>query len=79
MAPMIGTASVEPSAVPALKMPTARARSRIGNHSAAAFTPPGITAASAAPSAKRATWNPKTDRASACDIAAADHALTKYR
>ena len=56
MAPTTGTASVEPSAVPALKMPTASARSRTGNHSVAALTPPGMTAASAAPRAKRAAW-----------------------
>ena len=60
-------------------MPTASARSRTGNHSVAALTPPGMTAASEAPSANRAAWKWNGVRASAWLIAATDHAATKYR
>ena len=48
-----GTAKAPPTAVPALKIPTARARSRMGNHSETAFNPAGKLAGSAAPRRKR--------------------------
>src|SRR5262249_56799731 len=48
-----GPAPAEPSAVPPLNTPPARARSCIGNHSDTAFTPAGKFAGSVAPSRNR--------------------------
>ena len=53
----IGAAATEPMAVPALKMPMARARSRMGNHSPTAFTPPVKLPGSNTPSRNRKNEN----------------------
>ncbi len=49
-------------------MPAANPRSRLGNHSATAFMPAGKLPASPKPSPIRATLNPKTVFAAACNI-----------
>ena len=59
-----GTASGATSAptfVPALKMPVASARSRLGNHSATVLIAAGKLPDSPIPSANRATTNPATE------------------
>ena len=71
-----GVARAAPMAVPELKMPTASARSFIGNHSDTAFTPPGKLAGSVAPSKKRKNENCTTPRASACSMLAIDQPET---
>ncbi len=45
----IGAATIEPMAAPELKIPCAKPRSLIGNHSALFFTAPGQFPASATP------------------------------
>ena len=74
-----GTASVEPRAVPALKMPMARARSRIGNHSAAARTPAGKFTGWVAPSSSRAPWKPRTELTRPWAMVASDQSDAKTR
>src|SRR3954468_15173319 len=64
-------ATMAPTLVPALKMPVARARSRLGNHSATDFIAAGKLPASAKPRAKRAVEKPKTERTKAWATAAA--------
>ncbi len=50
-----------PTLVPELKIPVARARSRLGNHSAVTLIAAGKLPASPSPSANRATMKPATD------------------
>ena len=50
-----------PTLLPALKIPTASARSRFGNHSATVFTEPGKFPDSPRPSAARAAPNPTAE------------------
>src|SRR5438874_12866835 len=64
-------ATMAPTLVPALKMPVARARSRLGNHSATDLIAAGKLPASAKPRAKRALEKPKTERTKAWATAAA--------
>ena len=59
-------------AVPALKMPTARARSFTGNHSLTALTPAGMLAASVTPSSARKNASCGSERARACSMLAID-------
>src|SRR5205823_4130512 len=66
-------ANSAPTLLPALKTPTANARSRFGNHSATVFTAPGKFADSPSPSSARAAPNAPAVRAKACDIAATLH------
>ena len=61
---------IAPTFVPALKIPTARARSLRGNHSATAFKLAGKTPASPNPSTARATMNAVSDDTNPCAIAA---------
>src|SRR5207247_10097581 len=68
--------SIAPVFVPALKMPVARARSLLGNHSATALMAPGKFADSATPSRARAPENRAVVRANACAVAARLHATT---
>ena len=64
-------------AVPALKMPIANARSRIGNHSETALTPAGKFAGSIAPSRKRKNENCNAVFARPCSMFATDQPETK--
>src|SRR4051812_27737974 len=66
----VSGAIIAPTLDPGLKIPVASARSFFGNHSATVFTAAGKFPASPSPSAKRATPNPKTDRAPAAAMAA---------
>ena len=63
-------ATIAPTFVPALKIPVASARSRLGNHSATVLIAAGKFPASPSPSANRAAENPLTVRTIACAIAA---------
>ena len=74
-----GTASAPPRAVPALKIPTASARSRIGNHSETAFNPAGKLAGSAAPRRARKNESCSAERAKPWSMFATDQADTKIR
>src|SRR5687767_14109409 len=56
----IGVTSA-PTLVPALKIPVAVARSRLGNHSATILIEPGKFPASPSPSANRAAMKPAAD------------------
>src|SRR5256885_2204283 len=69
-------AMIAPVLVPALKIPAARARSRLGNHSATVLMAPGKLADSPSPSRARAAEKPAVVRAKACPIAATLHATT---
>ncbi len=71
-----GAAAREPMAVPALKMPTASARSFIGNHSLTARTPPVKLPGSNAPSSSRKNENCPTVVASTCNMFATDQPVT---
>src|SRR5689334_18355939 len=66
----VTAATNTPTLVPALKIPVARARSFLGNHSATVLIEAGKFPASPSPSAKRATLKPATVLTSACAIAA---------
>src|ERR1044071_7097912 len=66
-------ATTAPTLVPALKIPVASARSRLGNHSATVLTAPGKFPDSPTPSSARAALKPATVRASAWAIAATLH------
>ena len=79
MKPTNGAAIAEPIAVPALKMPTASARSRIGNHSATPLTPAGKFAGSVAPSKNRKIVKCAAVRASPCSMFAIDQPVTKIK
>ena len=59
--------------MPELKIPVAKARSRLGNHSATALMEPGKFPASPIPSKPHATAKEATPRAKACPMAASDH------
>ena len=61
---MIG-ATTAPILLPELKIPVAKARSFLGNHSAVAFTAEGKLADSPIPNIKRAKPKPKAPRAAA--------------
>src|SRR5215471_10567843 len=65
-----GGVTIAPAFVPELKIPVAKARSFLGNHSATALIEAGKLPDSPNPKAKRATPKPKTDLASAWAIAA---------
>src|SRR5258707_8505090 len=70
---MYGTARgarTAPTFEPELKMPVARARSFLGNHSATVLIAAGKFPASPAPRAARATPKPNAELARACPIAA---------
>ena len=56
---------IAPMLVPALKRPVAKARSRLGNHSATAFRPAGKLPPSPTPSSIRAAMKPETERTAA--------------
>ena len=73
----IGAAAIEPSAVPELKMPMARARSRMGNHSLTARIPPVKLPGSNTPSTNRETENWPAVLAKTCSILVTDHPATK--
>ena len=70
---MIGADTAPPTEAPALKMPTASARSLTGNHSLAALIAPGQLPASPKPSTARHTRNDPADLENACMMAANDH------
>jgi len=57
--------TMAPVLVPALKIPVASARSRLGNHSATVLIAPGKLADSPSPSSARAAENPAAVRAKA--------------
>jgi hypothetical protein len=63
-----------PIAAPELKIPCAKARSLIGNHSALALVAPGQLPASATPSNPRNSEKLNRPLATACSIVAADQA-----
>src|SRR6266571_5501914 len=67
---------IAPVFVPALKMPVARARSSLGNHSPTLLMAPGKLADSPRPSSARAAENAAVVRASAWPIAARLHTTT---
>src|SRR2546422_2373318 len=67
---------IAPVLVPALKMPVARARSSLGNHSPTLLIAPGKLADSPRPSSARAAENAAVVRASAWPIAARLHTTT---
>src|SRR5437667_12021123 len=67
---------IAPVLVPALKMPVARARSSLGNHSPTLLMAPGKLADSPRPSSARAAENAAVVRASAWPIAARLHTTT---
>ncbi len=67
---------IAPVFVPALKMPVARARSSLGNHSPTLLMAPGKFADSPRPSRARAAENAAVVRASAWPIAARLHTTT---
>ncbi|OQB94896.1 MAG: hypothetical protein BWX84_00108 [Verrucomicrobia bacterium ADurb.Bin118] len=76
---MTGTnkgASTAPTFEPALKIPTAKARSRRGNHSAVVLTAAGKLPDSPKPSKNRAMPKPNGVRASACPAAARLHSTS---
>ena len=73
----IGAAAIEPKAVPALKMPMASARSRMGNHSLTARTPPVKLPGSNTPSRNRKKENWPTVPAKTCSMLATDQPETK--
>ena len=73
----IGAAAAAPRAVPELKIPTAMARSRTGNHSVTVLTQAGMLAASAAPSRNRQNENCRALRARVCNASTPDQARTK--
>ena len=62
-----------PMLAPELKIPVARARSFLGNHSATVLMHAGKLADSPMPRAARATPNAKADAAAACATAARLH------
>src|SRR5580704_121930 len=66
-------ATVAPTFVPELKMPVARARSFLGNHSATVFTAAGKFPDSPRPSANLAVAKPDTVLTSACPMVARLH------
>src|SRR2546426_2682643 len=68
---------IAPVLVPALKMPVARARSSLGNHSPTLLIAPGKLADSPRPSSARAAENAAVVRASAWPIAARDRKSTR--
>ena len=68
-----GGAIIEPKDAPALKMPCARARSLIGNHSAFALVAPGQLPASPSPSIALKIANEVTLAATACRAIETDH------
>ena len=72
-----GAAAIEPSAVPALKMPMANARSRMGNHSLTARTPPVKLPGSNTPSMNRKKENWPTVPAKMWSMLVTDHPVTK--
>jgi hypothetical protein len=67
---------IAPVFVPALKMPVARARSSLGNHSPTLLMAPGKLADSPRPSSARAAMKAAVVRASAWPIAATLHTTT---
>src|SRR5467141_1322328 len=67
---------IAPVLVPALKMPVARARSSLGNHSPTLLMAPGKLADSPRPSSARAAAKATVVRASAWPIAARLHTTT---
>ncbi len=67
---------IAPVLVPALKMPVARARSSLGNHSPTLLMAPGKLADSPRPRSARAAENAAVVRASAWPIAARLHTTT---
>src|SRR3989475_8783032 len=67
---------IAPVLVPALKMPVARARSSLGNHSPTLLIAPGKLADSPRPSSARAAENAAVVRAIAWPIAARLHTTT---
>src|SRR5882762_299257 len=67
---------IAPVLVPALKMPVARARSSLGNHSPTLLMAPGKLADSPRPSSARAAAKANVVRASAWPIAARLHTTT---
>src|SRR5437867_12234837 len=67
---------IAPVFVPALKMPVARARSSLGNHSPTLLIAPGKLADSPRPSSARAAENAAVVRAKAWPIAARLHTTT---
>src|SRR5210317_985098 len=71
--PTIGAETMPPMAAPELKIPCARARSLIGNHSALALVAPGQLPASDTPKRPRKIENDNKDVAAACSIVARDH------
>src|SRR5262245_17146595 len=66
---------IAPTLLPALKMPVANARSRLGNHSAVVLIAAGKLPDSPRPSAARAIAKPFAVRANAWLIAAMLHAM----
>src|SRR5260221_13444761 len=62
--------TMAPTLVPALKMPVAKARSFLGNHSATLLMLAGKTPASPKPSAKRAAAKLRKEAAAACAMEA---------
>src|SRR5262249_24539561 len=68
--------TIAPVLVPALKIPVARARSSLGNHSATVLMAPGKLADSPRPSIARAAENAAVVRANACPMAATLHTIT---
>jgi hypothetical protein len=69
-------ATMTPTLLPELKMPVAKARSRLGNHSLTDLTAAGKLPPSDNPSAARIMPNPKTVRTRPCPMAAALQAMT---
>jgi len=68
-----GGATTAPRHEPLLNNPMAKARSRAGNHSETALTPPGQLPASPNPSRKRNSPKWSAELATACSMAATDH------
>src|SRR3569833_3246320 len=60
-------ATTAPMLAPELNNPVAKARSRLGNHSATLFMAAGKLPDSPTPNAVRATANPKVLRTAACN------------
>ena len=57
--------TIAPTLLPALNRPAAKARSRLGNHSATALMPAGKPPPSPTPSSIRAAMNPLAERTAA--------------
>src|SRR5215472_2614072 len=74
---MSGGVMSEPIIDPALKTPTAKARSRAGNHSDTTFMPPEKLPHSPVPIQNRKIENCMAERAMAFNPAASDHQTTE--